>query len=145
MARRIKRHDVLFLDTGYAIALSAPSDQLHKRALRFADELEASGAKLVTTRAVVFEIGNALAKRRNRSSAIRLLRSLEAEASIEIVPLSEELGKKAFDLFSSRADKEWGLIDCASFVVMNERNITNALTPDKHFEQAGFCALLRRE
>jgi len=48
-------------------------------------------------------------------------------------------------LFCSRLDKEWGLIDCVSFIVMQERGLTNALTTDEHFEQAGFRALLRPE
>jgi hypothetical protein len=38
----------------------------------------------------------------------------------------------------ARPDKEWSLTDCISFVAMNERNITDALTSDHHFEQAGF-------
>jgi predicted nucleic acid-binding protein len=45
--------------------------------------------------------------------------------------------------FSVRPDKEWSLTDCISFVVMNERGITDALTSDHHFEQAGFQILLK--
>ena len=41
--------------------------------------------------------------------------------------------------------KEWGLIGCASFVVMTERGLTKALTADEHFRQAGFRALLRED
>jgi len=39
------------------------------------------------------------------------------------------------------SDKEWGLVDCLSFVIMRERGITEALTPDRHFTRAGFKAL----
>jgi uncharacterized protein len=39
-------------------------------------------------------------------------------------------------------DKEWGLTDCVSFVVMQERKLTHALTTDRHFSQAGFADLL---
>ena len=63
--------------------------------------------------------------------------------SVEIVPTSEELYQRAFQLYQSRADKEWGLTDCVSFVVMQDRGLSDALTTDKHFEQAGFRALLR--
>lgn len=50
---------------------------------------------------------------------------------------------QAFDLFRDRSDKDWGLVDCVSFVVMTERGMTDALTTDPHFQQAGFRALLR--
>ncbi len=97
----------------------------------------------MTTRAVLLEIGNALSKRRHRASAVQLLASLEADPSVEVVSLSPELYANAFTLFRERPDKEWGLIDCASFLVMEARGITEALTGDEHFEQAGFRALLR--
>lgn len=90
------------------------------------------------------EIGNALSKRRYRAAAVALLSSLELDLSIEVVPLSPELYAEAFDLYRGRPDKEWGLVDCVSFVVMKARGITEALTADEHFEQAGFRALLRR-
>ena len=58
--------------------------------------------------------------------------------------LAGELYAQAFRLYQDRPDKEWGLIDCVSFVVMGARGITDALTSDEHFEQAGFKALLRK-
>ncbi|MEK7441520.1 MAG: type II toxin-antitoxin system VapC family toxin [Chloroflexota bacterium] len=132
----------IFLDTAYAIALSAPSDEHHQTALTLAEELEADDIRLVTTRAVIIEIGNALSKRRYRKAATELLDSLEEDTSIEIVPLTEQLYYKAYKLYRERPDKEWGLTDCISFVVMKERGIDQALTTDGHFEQAGFEILL---
>ncbi|HWG43500.1 MAG TPA: PIN domain-containing protein [Gemmataceae bacterium] len=133
------------MDTSYALALSAPTDQFHGQAVRLADELEVTRARLVTTRAVLLEIGNALARQRYRPAAISLLQALEADPSVELLPLSDELYARAFQLYCSRLDKEWGLIDCASFVVMSERGMTKALTADEHFQQCGFRALLREE
>jgi predicted nucleic acid-binding protein len=109
------RTDV-FLDAAYAIALAAPSDQLHARAITLAQQLEADRARMVTTRAVLLEIGNALSKRRYRAAAVALLSSLESDPSIEIVPLSPSLFAEAFDLYRGRPDKEWGLTDCVSFL-----------------------------
>ena len=143
MATVIDPRDEVFLDTSYAIALSAPTDQFHDRALRLADELKAAKARLVTTRAVLLEIGNALARRRYRPAAVNLLRALAADPNVEVLPLSEELYTRAFQLFSARPDKDWGLLDCASFVVMTDRGIVKALTADEHFQQCGFRALLR--
>ena len=45
--------------------------------------------------------------------------------------------------WESRPDKEWSLVDCASFVVMQQRGLTEVLTTDHHFEQAGFVRLLK--
>lgn len=133
----------LFLDASYAIALSAPADQHHTQALRLAERIEAEDLKLITTRAVVLEIGNALSKSRYRSAAVRLLNAIEADPRIEIAPITEQLYQTGFRLYSARHDKEWGITDCISFVVMQDQNIADALTADLHFQQAGFRALLR--
>ena len=136
--------DELFLDASYAIALAASSDQLHSRALELADEIERQSRRLVTTRAVLLEIGNALSKQRYRDAAVDLLSSLESDPTVEIVPMTSDLYAQAFDLFRERPDKEWGLTDCASFVVIQIRGLIEALTSDEHFEQAGIRALLRK-
>lgn len=134
----------VFLDTAYAIALSSATDAHHALALELAEQLEADGTPLVTTRAITVEIGNALAKQRYRRGAVRLLQSMEADPKIEIIPLTKDLYARAFALYGQRHDKEWGLVDCISFVVMSDQQITDALTTDDHFRQAGFRVLLRK-
>jgi predicted nucleic acid-binding protein len=133
----------VFLDTAFALALANPKDLLHERAIHLADQLEAARTQLVTTRAVLLEIGNSLAKVRYRAAGIQLLTSLEVDPNVEIVSLTDDLYDRAFQLYEQRPDKEWGLTDCVSFVVMQDRSLTVALTPDKHFQQAGYRALLR--
>jgi uncharacterized protein len=132
----------VFLDTAYAIALSVPKDNYHQQALSLADKLDALGIHMVTTEAILLEIGNALSKHRYRQAAVELLEAIELDPLIEIVPMSGELYVEAFRLYRERPDKEWGLTDCISFIVMNERGIRQALTTDDHFRQAGFEALL---
>lgn len=73
----------------------------------------------------------------------KLLNAIENDPNIGIVPLTETLYAQAFNLYQNRADKEWGLVDCVSFVVMQERDISKALTTDEHFRQAGFFPLLQ--
>jgi uncharacterized protein len=133
----------VFLDTAYAIALAADSDQFHDRATALADQLEASKTRFVTTEAVLLEIGNALAKQRYRKAAVQLLASLASDPDVEIVPLTHGLFDRGFAFYCNRADKDWGLTDCLSFVVMTERGLTESLTSDDHFKQAGFIALLQ--
>jgi predicted nucleic acid-binding protein len=133
----------VFLDTSYAIALSVSNDEHHERAIKLAEHLEAKGPGLVTTRAIILEIGNALAGLRYRKAAVQLLDAVENDPKIEIIPITEELYARAFELYWNRPDKEWGLIDCISFIVMDEHGITDALTADDHFRQAGFRVLLK--
>jgi uncharacterized protein len=134
----------LFLDSAYAIALSSPKDEYHKQAVILAEQIERRQMRLITTRAVVLEIGDALARSNYRREAIKLLSSFEKDIDfVQIVPISERLYERGFQLYRSRQDKEWGITDCISFVVMWERGLTKALTTDRHFQQAGFQALLR--
>ena len=133
----------VFLDTAYIVALASPDDQLHTPTRLLRNRIKAPMMRLVTTRAVLLEIGNTLSRQRFRQGAITLSEAFEVDPNTEIVPLSEELYARAFALYKSRADKEWGLVDCISFVVMQVRGISDALTADEHFTQACFRALLR--
>ena len=133
----------VFLDTAFSLALANPNDLLHARAIHIADQLEVTETRLVTSRAVLLEIGNSLARLRYRAAGVRLLASLEADPSVEIVYLTDELYHEALQLYRDRMDKEWGLADCISFVVMQAHGLTEALTADKHFQQIGYNALSR--
>jgi predicted nucleic acid-binding protein len=135
----------VFLDTSYAVALVFPFDRHHERALDFADHLAADRSPLVTSRAVVIEIGNALARPRFRLGCVRLLEMMEVDPQLEIIEVEQALYHRALDLYRNRPDKDWGMTDCISFVIMQERGITDALTADDHFRQAGFRALLQED
>jgi predicted nucleic acid-binding protein len=89
------------------------------------------------------KVGNALSKLSWRSLAVPLLKQIRDHPSISIIAIDSALAERAFTLYSGRPDKEWGLTDCVSFVVMQDRSITEALAADQHFTQAGFRALLR--
>ena len=65
------------------------------------------------------------------------------DPSVEIVPIDRSLEAAAWQLWKSRPDKEWSLVDCSSFIVMQQRGLTEVLTTDHHFEQAGFVRLLK--
>lgn len=135
----------IFLDTSFAIAVVSKKDQLYQKANVWLDKIEASNISVITTQAILLEIGNALFKSAFRQVGIGLLKHYENDPNTKIISLTNEIYNKAFELFSDRQDKEWGLIDCVSFVVMQEQEITEALTADEHFIQAGFRALLREE
>jgi predicted nucleic acid-binding protein len=132
----------VFLDATYLIALVSERDQFHPAAMQLMDALAANQIRIITTQTVLVEFANSLARPKFRLKAGRTIEDFQRDPSIEIIPLTGELFEKAFALFRERADKAWGLTDCISFVVMQERGISEALTADEHFEQAGFTALL---
>lgn len=133
----------LFVDTSFAVALAYQTDANHLQALAWLQRIQAGRFPLVTTRAVLLEIGNALSRLRQRPLAIATLRQFEASPQLRIEPLTDELFLAGFELFTARTDKEWSLTDCISILVMQEHGLTQALTADEHFAQAGFKALLR--
>lgn len=142
MAHTVETANKFFLDTGFLVALVVEDDQYHERALELADQIEEEGRHVVTTRVVVAEIGDALASPGYRERAAEHIAALQRSPTVDIVPLTEELFRRGFELYRDRRDKAWGITDCISFVVMRERGIQEALTTDSDFEQAGFNALL---
>jgi predicted nucleic acid-binding protein len=132
----------VFLDTAFAIAVTIKSDALHSEAAALARRIRAERIRMVTTQAVVFEIGNALAKARHHSLAVELIEGLRSSSDVELLDVTGTRFEEAYELFRARRDKDWSLTDCLSFVVMHERGIDEALTTDSHFRQAGFRTLL---
>ena len=130
----------IFIDTSFIIALYNIDDEYHKKAVNILPEIE--NAQFILTHAIILEIGNAFANIKLRKIGIEILKRLEADKQNLIIPYSSEIHKQAMVLYESRPDKNWGLTDCVSFVVMKKYGITKALTTDKHFQQAGFKALL---
>lgn len=134
----------VFLDASFVIASISGRDQFHQQAQALDHELRLRKTEVITTTGVLLEIGNSLARLRTRPQAARAIQSLLHDPTVEVVQLDERLLASALDLYHRRLDKEWGLVDCLSFIVMWDRGLTEALTSDEHFEQAGFVALLRK-
>ncbi len=134
----------VFLDTSHAVALANKRDAYHEKALALAEQVSREGAQVVTTQAVLTEIGNALSSKKSRSFAVKYIESVERTPTFYVVDSTADLFHHGFALYRERQDKTWGLTDCISFIVMREQDLTDALTADRHFEQAGFNALLRQ-
>jgi predicted nucleic acid-binding protein len=130
----------VFVDTNFVVALINGKDQHHERASELADLFD--GKPLVTTDAVLCEIGNALA-RNFREQAVEVIADFLSSDEVEIVYTDKTLFREAFELYRQHEDKTWGMVDCFSFIVMRERGIADALTNDKDFLQAGLNALMR--
>ncbi len=130
----------VFADAFYFVARLNRRDQHHERVVAFSRDFR---ARLLTTDWVLMEVADALAKSECRPRVREFVFHLRQSAAGEILPASREALDRALELYHQHADKEWTLTDCVSFVAMRERGVTEALTADHHFEQAGFVALLK--
>ena len=128
-----------FADTSYYLALLGPADRHHARAVELSRR---PNAHAVTTEYVLLELGNALSRAADRPLFVAFEAALRASPTTVIVPAGPDLWGRAVALYASRPDKDWSLTDCTSFVVMAGRQLTDALTADHHFAQAGFAPLL---
>lgn len=127
----------IFVDTGFIFALFNEKDQYHQKALDLADKFE--GTHWLMTEAILLEIGNALAKN-YKLQAVEFIEKCMASDEVEVVKITPYLFTQSLELYKY-PDKKWGLVDCISFVVMREKGVTQALTFDDHFAQAGFQIL----
>jgi uncharacterized protein len=128
----------IFADAYFFFALLNPRDPAHAKAVDFSRQ---NRGPLATTAWVFTELADGLASTPRRQIFRRVLDDFEANRANLIVPANAEIFEKGVDLYHGRPDKQWSLTDCISFAVMKEEEITEALTGDHHFEQAGFRAL----
>lgn len=137
------RTRTVFADSGYWIGLLHSRDQMHERAREVAAMYQS--VPIVTTQMALVEALNHLSSEGEqlRNLATGLVRELQNRPEVEIIPQIEEQFYAAMERYAARSDQRWSLTDCASFLVMEDRNISEALAYDRDFEQAGFVALLR--
>ena len=130
---------VAFADTSFYLALLDARDPLHDRALAASK----TSRSILTTEFIILELGNACGRAEDHADYLAMVAGIRASQRSTIVPLDSRLLQRGLDLFASRADKNWSLTDCTSFVAMKDADIHEALTADRHFEQAGFSILLK--
>ena len=130
----------LFADAFFYVACLNRADQHHEKVMAVARQ---PAGRMVITRWVLMEVADALAASVSRSKLAGFVRALEMDVETTIVEARPTLFQRGLKLYDERPDKEWTLTDCISFVVMADEGLTDALTGDHHFEQAGFRALFR--
>jgi uncharacterized protein len=132
----------VFLDTSFIVALENKDDPHHVRAKALDGELLAEKGVLLFHWGILLEIADGYARLSRRMKGLQLLAKFEIEEGYRLCPITEALLNEGLDLYRDRSDKEWSLTDCVSFVLMQREGVTDALTADVHFRQAGFTALL---
>ena len=133
----------IFADTGYWIAMHNPEDDRHHAARTQTDLRQ--GDVIVTSEMVLVEFLNFCSRQgtSSRAEAAATASRLWRSASIVMISQTSEQLRAAIRRYAERLDQRWSVTDCASFLIMEERGITEALAYDRDFEQAGFRALLR--
>lgn len=131
----------VFADSFYLFALGNRNDPSHVKAVAFCRDYT---GRLVTSAFVLLEFADGCATLPQHRAIVRqAIDELRNNPNVVIHPCSDQLYQAGWSLYVQRPDKEWSLTDCTSFAVMQSEGITDALTGDHHFEQAGFLALLR--
>lgn len=130
----------VFADAFYFVARLNQRDQHHFRVVKFS---RGFSARVFTSDWVLMEVADAFAASACRKQVREFILHLRQASGCEVVPASRDLLDSALDLYHQHADKLWTLTDCSSFVIMRDRGIVDALTGDRHFEQAGFNVLFK--
>jgi uncharacterized protein len=130
----------VFADTHFYVALLSRRDIHHAAAKSWAAQQR---RRIVTTEFVLVETGNFCRSSRDRKRFTSFASALETNPLTTIVACDSTWFHRGLDRFASRPDKEWSLTDCISIVVMKENGLSEVLTDDHHFEQAGFNILLK--
>ena len=135
----------VFADTSGWASAFVRTETYHSLAADFLRQWQANGTLVVTTNYVINEVSALLTSplRVPRPQQIAILNSIRTASWVEIVHVDPALDEAAYALFQARPDKTWSLVDCACFVVMQQRRIASAFTNDHHFEQAGLVRLLK--
>lgn len=130
----------MLLDTSGFLCYIHQDEPQHEKAAQL---LNSTGSNLFTHSHVLAElIALALVRRLPRAKVLEFVVDLLDHPDIETVWVDECLHREAMQLLIARQDKTYSLCDAVSFILMRQRNINEALTTDRHFEQEGFIRLL---
>ncbi|MCI0381134.1 MAG: hypothetical protein L0Y72_08455 [Gemmataceae bacterium] len=135
----------LFADTSGWGNLVDPTEPYHSLAASIYRTARQQAHKLVTTNYVLAELVALLTSPLGfpRPTIVTIIDGFKHSPFVEVVHVDQVLDSAAWQLLRNRLDKDWSLVDCASFVLMQNRGIIEALTTDHHFEQAGLVRLLK--
>jgi predicted nucleic acid-binding protein len=135
----------VFADTSGWAAFFVRSQAFHAEASVLMRRWQTRRTVVVTTNYVLTELVALLVSRVRVPHARRLAitSAIRSATWVEVVHIDPTLDADAWNLLGQRSDKDWSLVDCASFTVMSRRGIADALTTDHHFEQAGYTRLLK--
>lgn len=126
----------ILADTSGLCAATVATDAHHVGAESF---YRGTSARLLVTDLVFAELMSLLTKRVGKWDAVRVGTLLKSSPRFILHAIEPEVEERAWRLFSQRyRDKDFDLIDCTCFAVMEGMGIREAFTFDRHFRQAGY-------
>ena len=133
---------LVFADTVYWVARINPLDKHHHEAGHAFGRL--TNPVLVTTDSVFGEVLALLSgKRTLRPGAVSLFRSVDSNPNVHLVRQHAGLFDRALERYRLQQDATASLVDCLSMEVMDDFGISEVLTADGDFEEAGYTRLMR--
>ena len=134
----------VFVDTSGWASFFLEDERHHEKAHLLITQWKQQNKNIVTTNYVLSELVVLLGSRgQHRSAVLKNIKTIRLVDWVEIIHVDKSLDEKAWQLLAKYLDKSWSLVDAVSFVVMEERGITEALATDHDFEQARFVRLLK--
>ena len=129
----------MFIDTSGFLCFLDDRDFRHEAASSY---FQNARSRLTHSYVLTELVALAASRGFSRKITLGFLSEIFNDPRIEIVWADDYLTEIAVDFLTKRMDKSWSLCDAVSFLVMDDNAITDALTTDHHFEQAGFVRLL---
>lgn len=129
----------MLVDTSGLLCCFDGDDVRHDEA---ADLFDQNTRRFTHNYVLVEFVALAQARRLPREAALNFTLNAAVSPNLELVWVDRELHDRGMNLLTAQLDKTYSLCDAVSFVLMQDRGITDALTTDRHFEQAGFRRLL---
>jgi predicted nucleic acid-binding protein len=75
---------------------------------------------------------------------LTMLNRIRSAGWVNVAHIDPDLDAASWEYLGSHTDKDYSLVDCSSFILMEKHRLTEVLTEDRHFEQSGFIRLLGR-
>ena len=135
----------LFVDTSGWANYLVKTEPFYAETSKLIQQCFTNKVELVTSNYILAELGALLYSplRVTKSQQIKILDVIKTASWVKVIHIDQATDQRAYQLWKSRSDKNWSLVDCSSFVLMQEEGIKKAITSDHHFEQAGFIELLK--
>lgn len=126
----------MFVDTSAVAALASCDDERHRDAIAIQTRLTAERRLLVSTNVVIAATHALLSGRVGPRPALRIVNDIR-RGDIDLVRVSDEDERSAFEILARFADKGFSLTDAVSFADMDCLGLRLAFTLDRHLAQCG--------